>query len=99
MEIFLAALEGTTPARYLRASRWGYAAVSGAHILGIALLIGTILPLNLRLLGFWSWIPQADLLRVLVPVAATGLVLAAVTGSFLFSVSARRNTQPSRIFR
>lgn len=89
MEAFLAGLEATAPAQYLRASRWGYAAVSGAHIFGIALLIGAILPLNLRLLGLWSSIPRANLLRVLVPVAATGLVLAAVTGSFLFSVRAQ----------
>ena len=54
MEAFFAALETTAPAQYLRVSRWGYAAVSGAHILGIALLVGAILPLNLRLLGFWQ---------------------------------------------
>ena len=89
MEAFLAGLEATAPAQWLRASRLGYAAVSGAHIFGIALLIGAILPLNLRLLGLWSSIPRANLLRVLVPVAATGLVLAAVTGSFLFSVRAQ----------
>jgi len=88
MEAFLAAVEATAAAQYLRASRWGYAAVSGAHILGIALLVGAILPLNLRLLGFWRSIPRANLLRVLVPVAATGLVLAVFTGPLLFSVGA-----------
>lgn len=89
MEDFLAALEATGPAQYLRMSRWGYAAVSGAHILGIALLVGAVLPLNLRLLGLWRTIPRADLLRVLVPVAATGLTLAVVTGILLFSVRAQ----------
>jgi len=89
MEAFFAALEATTPAQYLRVSRWGYAAVSGAHILGIALLVGAIVPLNLRLLGLWPSIPRANLLRPLVPVAATGLALAAVTGSLLFSVRAQ----------
>ena len=89
MEAFFAALEATGPAQYLRASRWGYAAVSGAHILAIALLIGAILPLNLRLLGLWPSVPRANLLRVLVPVAATGLVLAVLTGPLLFSVRAQ----------
>jgi hypothetical protein len=89
MEAFFTALEASTPAQYLRVSRWGYAAVSGAHILGIALLVGTIVPLNLRLLGLWPSIPRTNLLRVLVPVAATGLALAAVTGSLLFSVRAQ----------
>jgi hypothetical protein len=89
MEAFLAALEATTPAQYLRASRWGYAAASGAHILAIALLVGSIVPLNLRLLGLWPSIQRADLLRVLVPMAATGLAVAALTGSLLFSVRAQ----------
>ena len=57
MESLLAAIEATGPAQYLRVSRLGYAAVSGAHILGIAFLVGAILPLNLRLLGFWPSIP------------------------------------------
>ena len=89
MEAFFAALEATAPAQYLRASRWGYAAVSGAHILGIALLVGSILPLNLRLLGLWPSIPRENLLRVLVPIAATGLALAVLTGTLLFSVRAQ----------
>ena len=89
MEAFFAALEATGPAQYLRASRWGYAAVSGGHVLGIALLVGAILPLNLRLLGFWPSIPRANLLRVLVTIAATGLALAVLTGSLLFSVRAQ----------
>lgn len=89
MEAFFAALEVTAPAQYLRASRWGYAAISGTHILGIALLVGAILPLNLRLLGLWPSIPRANLLRVLVPIAAAGLALAVLTGSLLFSVRAQ----------
>jgi hypothetical protein len=89
MEAFFATLEGTALAQYLHVSRWGYAAVSGAHILGIALLVGAILPLNLRVLGLWPSIPRANLLRVLVPVAATGLALAVLTGGLLFSVRAQ----------
>jgi hypothetical protein len=88
MEALLAALEASGPAQYLRASRWGYAAVSGAHILGIALLVGAVVPLNLRLLGLWRGAPREQLLRVLVPAAAFGLVLAVPTGLLLFSVKA-----------
>lgn len=89
MEAFFATLEGTGLAQYLRVSRWGYAAVSGAHVLGIALLVGAILPLNLRLLGLWPTIPRAHLLRVLTPLAAAGLILAVPTGILLFSVRAQ----------
>jgi hypothetical protein len=71
---------------YLRNARWGYAAVNAAHILGIALLVGAILPLDLRLLGCWPGIPRRHLVQVLVPVASAGLALALVTGALLFSV-------------
>jgi hypothetical protein len=85
----LASLEATSIAQYLRTSRWAYAAVSGAHVLGIALLVGSIMPLNLRLLGFWPSVRLSALARVLVPVAASGLALAIVAGLLLFSVRAR----------
>jgi hypothetical protein len=89
MESFLAAIEGTAAAQYLRDARWGYAAVNGVHIVGIALLVGSVVPLNLRFLGFWPTIPRADLIRVLVPLAIAGLALAALTGPLLFSIKAQ----------
>ena len=89
MEAFLSALEGTAFAQSLRVSRWGYAAVNGVHIFGIALLIGSILPLNLRLLGVWPSVPLRALVHVLVPVAAIGLGIAVSAGLLLFSVRAR----------
>jgi len=85
----LAALEGTALAQALRQARWGYAAVNATHILGIALLVGAILPLNLRFLGLWPGVPRAALVRVLVPVAATGLAIAVAAGLLLFAVRAR----------
>ncbi|MGI9507223.1 MAG: hypothetical protein ACR2RE_29635 [Geminicoccaceae bacterium] len=72
----------------LRFSRWGYAFVNTAHVLGIALLVGAIIPLDLRLLGFWSSVKRAALIRVLVPVATVGLALAVTAGFLLFSVRA-----------
>lgn len=85
MEWALDALAQSDLAQYLRFSRWGYAGVNAAHILGIALLVGAITPLNLRLFGAWPRIPQQQLARVLVPAAASGLVLALTTGVLLFS--------------
>jgi hypothetical protein len=89
MEALFAALEATSIAQFLRGSRWGYAAVSFAHILGFALLIGAIVPLNLRLLGLWPAIPRPQLMRVLVPAATFGLALAVSMGLLLFSVRAQ----------
>lgn len=84
MEAVLDAVVASAPAQWLRFSRWGYAAVNTTHVLGIALLVGGILPLDLRLLGFWRSVALESLARVLVPVAAAGLLLAITTGAFLF---------------
>jgi hypothetical protein len=88
VESLFAAMESTAVAEYLRMSRWSYAAVNTAHILGITLLVGSIIPFNLHSLGLWRNIPRLILARVLLPVAATGLVLAVMAGSLLFSVNA-----------
>lgn len=84
----LTTLQNAEPVAALRASRWVYPLVNSAHITGLALLFGAILPLDLRLLGVWRSVPLGLLARVLVPVAMTGLALAAATGLLLFSVSA-----------
>ena len=90
MQELLAALEATPLAEALRFSRWAYPLVNAGHILGVSLLLGAILPLDLRLLGLWPSVPVAYLARVLVPMAATGLGLALVSGGLLFSVDPLR---------
>jgi hypothetical protein len=87
VESLLLASGDTAIARALRASGDLYAAVNGAHVLGIALLVGAILPLDIRLAGGWRSVPAASLLAVLRPCAMTGLVLAVGTGAILFTVN------------
>ncbi len=53
--------------------------------MGIALLFGGIVPLDLRLMGCWKGVPLDHLARTLIPVAIVGLVLAVATGSLLFA--------------
>lgn len=89
MDALLTSIESTAIVQYLRFGQWGYAAVNATHIFGIALLVGAIIPLDLRLLGLWREVPRAALVRVLVPVAATGLTIAIAAGLLLFSVKAR----------
>jgi hypothetical protein len=74
----------------MRRSRWGYAAASTGHVAGIALLVGAILPFDLRLLGLWASVDRAMLARVLLPVAAAGLTLAVVCGLLLFLAAPAR---------
>ena len=88
MEAVAAALEGLALAEWLRFSRWSYAALNALHVFGIALLVGAVVPLNLRLLGLWSSVELGPLYRVLSRVAATGLALAIASGMLLFAVRA-----------
>lgn len=89
LEALLAEIQGSGLATHLRFSRWSYAAVNGLHILGIAALVGSVIPLNLKLLGLWPGIPLASAARLLVPVAASGLLLAISCGLLLFSTRAQ----------
>lgn len=88
MEALASALEGLALAEWLRFSRWAYAAVNAAHILGIALLIGAVTTLDLRLMGLWRTVSLTDLYRVLSSIAAAGFGVAIITGFVLFTVRA-----------
>lgn len=85
---FAAAVEGSDLAQALKFSRWGYSLTNAAHVLGVALLVGGILPLDLRLLGFRGAVDRTGVTRLLVPTAAFGLLLALLSGMLLFSVRA-----------
>jgi hypothetical protein len=56
--------------------------------LGIALLVGAIVVLDLRLLGAWRSAPVAALARPTVAVAAAGLAIALLSGVALLCVQA-----------
>jgi hypothetical protein len=81
---WLAGLEATVLASALRGSVWAYPLVNAAHLLGVALLVGAIVPLDLRLLGLWQSVPLPPLWRVLTRTAAAGLGLGVVFGTLLF---------------
>lgn len=83
-----AVLEGLAFARALRDSVWMYPLVNAGHILGVALLVGAIVPLDLRLMGFLRAMPLAPSWRVLGGAAAAGLGLAAACGLLLFATRA-----------
>ncbi|MDR9807870.1 DUF6644 family protein [Rhizobium hidalgonense] len=81
-------LSATTPAVALRRSGTLYMFVNAAHILAIGLLVGAILPLDLRLAGFFRKVPVDIVAPFLSRSAGVGLVLAIATGFCLFSVRA-----------
>lgn len=80
----MAALQQSGLAAALRGSTWAYPLVNAGHILGIALLLGSIIPLDLRILGLWKSIALLPLYHVLTRTSAAGLILAVVCGVLLF---------------
>lgn len=93
MEALLSLLEQSTLAQWLRVSRWGYAAINTLHVLGIALLVGAIVPLDLRLLGWRRSLPLVPLARLLQGAAIAGLLLTLATGPLLFIGRATEYTE------
>lgn len=64
---------------------WTYGIVNLIHILGIGTLLGSVLLLDLRLMGAWRSIPLPVIARPTVPLAATGFVLAVTSGIAMLS--------------
>lgn len=78
------AVQTTELAIWISHSRWAYATVATAHVLAIGVLIGSILTLDLRLIGPAQWIDPLPLARLVVPVAGTALGCAILSGGLLF---------------
>jgi hypothetical protein len=66
---------------------WTYGIVNLFHILGVSSLFGSILLLDLRLLGTWRRVAIPTLADVVVPVATAGLFVAAITGTCLLATN------------
>jgi hypothetical protein len=74
-------LQGSALGHFMRESgAWTYAIVNLLHILGVASLFGSVLVLDLRLLGLGRRLPLAPIADATGPVAAAGFALAAITG-------------------
>lgn len=65
-----------------------YIFCNAAHIFGICLLIGAIVPLDLRIMGLLRRVDLAVIAPFLSQAAFAGLILSAATGAVLFTVNA-----------
>lgn len=72
----------------LRESVWLYPTVETLHIVGFALLFGSIVVVDLRLLGVRRDVALAPLLAFVLPVTLSSLVLVVPTGLLLFTAHA-----------
>lgn len=73
----------------IQTSAWTYPALTVLHLLGIALLIGNLALLELRVFGKGANLPVRDLARISLTLVVCGFALAAASGLAMFA------TQPS----
>ena len=75
----------------IRDSTWMFAAVEILHLLGLAVLLGSLVVLHLRLLGLgMRRQPVSQLAGELAPWISGGLVFMAATGALLFLAEAMK---------
>lgn len=82
-------LEGSALGHLMRDNGvWFYGIINLAHILGVATLFGSVVILDLRLLGFWRDAPLAAISLPTTRMAAAGFFVAAITGAGLLATKA-----------
>lgn len=64
---------------------WAYPALEVLHIVGIALLLGSLVLVELRVWGAGAELPLKALARLALPVSLAGFVLAAGSGLLMFA--------------
>ena len=69
----------------LKSHLWAYPALEVVHISGIALLLGNLLLLELRVFGLGAALPVRDLARLSLGLALSGFVIAAASGLLMFA--------------
>jgi len=82
------ALEGLWLAQVMKHSSWLYPTIETMHIWGIGMLFGSVVIMDLRILGVASKLSLSDLSRLGVLVAVFGFGLAVLTGSLMFITQA-----------
>jgi hypothetical protein len=84
---FLEWLQGTWVGVLVAESLWGYPLLETIHTIGMAMLIGALGLINLRVLGYKPEMPVIGT-RGLLPLAWLGFTLNAISGSLLFTSDA-----------
>lgn len=70
---------------------WAYAALEVLHLTGVALLLGNLVLLDMRVFGLGAALPVAELARLSLALVAVGFTMAALSGTLMFA------TQPAEL--
>jgi hypothetical protein len=81
-------VEASGLGRFMREAIWAYPIAETLHIIGIAALYGSLLVVELRLLGLGRRIPVVALARLALPWSLAGFALAVAMGLLMFSAHA-----------
>ena len=77
-------IDGVVAFAWIAAHPWLYPLLEVVHIVGIALLLGSLVLFELRVWGLGSALPAQPLARFALPVSLAGFALAAGSGSTMF---------------
>ena len=94
---FLVWLENTWIANEIRTVPWQYPTFETGHYIGLSLLVGGIMLIDLRVLGFARALPLKSMIGLL-PFVWVGFLINVFTGSMLFIYGAT-NFGPNRAFQ
>jgi hypothetical protein len=75
----------------LKSSAWAYPTLEVIHILGISLLLGNLMLLELRVFGKGAALPIKDLARLGLSIVLVGFCMAVASGLLMFA------TQPEEL--
>jgi hypothetical protein len=91
--------EAVWPGKWIKEATWVFAIVETIHIMGLAVLLGSIFLVDLRLLGVgMKRRSPATLAHDLSPWTITSIVLMLITGTMLFTSEAVRLSQSGPFF-
>jgi hypothetical protein len=74
-----------SPFAFIASNAWAYPALETVHVFGVALLIGNLLALELRVWGRARELPLAPLARLSLTLALAGFACAATSGLLMFA--------------
>jgi hypothetical protein len=84
---FLTWLEETSFSEWILTSTIGWPLMLSIHAIGLAIVVGIVFAMNLRVLGFYATIPLTSLYDIL-RIAWIGIVLNVITGLSIFMTQA-----------